>query len=81
MLHRHWSTIPSQHGESLLGVHAETSWEAWVDHPEVLPTIFVVPSLKLTYPLKMDGWKTFAFPFAALCLFSGALARWAGFGC
>ena len=23
-------------------------------------------------PMKMDGWKTFSFPFGALCLFSEA---------
>ncbi len=35
--------------------------------------ITILPSLKLTYPLKMNGWNTFSFPFGALNgLFSGA---------
>ena len=27
--------------------------------------IYYIPSLKLTYPVKMDGWNTFSFPFGA----------------
>ena len=30
-----------------------------------------IPSLKLAYPLKMDGWKTFSFPFWGWPIFSG----------